>query len=183
MCAACSSERGKTSVWMTTKHMHDEKEDPAAPEVPLMPASVTFEARPPKAGWWNVGVLIEERDFQWVLWPEAEGRERRRFGFTMELSAECDPIEDLHQCIDDLTRERTAYGKWDVDEEGCGCVFEYWALSHRLMQLRIRKTYRWEEGETFDLLVDKVDFLAELKRIGDDFHRHGGWRSFFLDGS
>ena len=163
--------------------MDKREEDHAAPDVPLMPASVTFEARPPKAGWWKVDARIEERDFQPALWPEAEGRERRRFGFTMELSAVCDPIEDLHQCIDDLTRGRTAYGKWDVDEEGCNCVFEYWALSHRLMQLRIRKTYRWEEGETFDLLVDKVDFLAELKRICCGFHRSGGWRNCYPEGS
>lgn len=160
-----------------------QNEEPVAPDVPLMPASITFETDTPKDGWWTIHVKIQEecfKDHSIVPWVENNNKNRRFFEFSIECSAVCDPIPSLHEFIYDIASGSRIYEKWYVDEEGNNCLFESWYFSHSLRQVRI-ETFRNFGGEkVYNLLVDKVNFLLALEKAYCEFGKKGGWQLFGL---
>lgn len=61
-----------------------QNEEPDVPNVPVMPASVTFETKVPEYGWWILRAKVKEEKFEnnrVVAWPENSDKKRRSFEF------------------------------------------------------------------------------------------------------
>lgn len=165
-------------------HMQ-QNEEPDVPNVPVMPASVTFETKVPEYGWWILRAKIQEEKFEnnrVAAWPENSDKKRRSFEFEIACSHVSDPIPDLHTYIYSKV-DGAVYGNWKVDEEGSIAVLESWDDGYRLEQIRLRRMCsltKRDYAPPINLVVDRFDFLDALEKAYSDFGRNGAWKLFSL---
>ncbi|MBO4316764.1 MAG: hypothetical protein J5855_00595 [Mailhella sp.] len=146
-----------------------------APKVPLIPVSMRIRTEKPEAGWWLWSIeFLEEGYAGHSIQPWKEcGRERRRFQTKVSCSYVFDPVPDLDRFIWSIKGDSPCC-ELEIDEEGHVLTMQAWNLDAVKIQLRIFSLLR-DEDFSWDFVLDRDAFIAELHAAYCSFACQGGW--------
>ena len=145
------------------------------PKVPLIPASIHIQTKKPKYGWWTWNIEFFEENYEnmsIVPWKNST-KERRKFETTLDCSDVLDPVTDLHWFLYHV-KNADRYVSWTVDEEGCTFTIEVWHIGPNTVQINISTKDRIEDI-SWDFVLDRSAFIAEIDAAYTSFGAQGGW--------
>ena len=98
---------------------------------------------------------------------------------TMHCSDAFDPVPDLHWFLIGIKKDAPALS-WEVDEEGRFFTWQVWNLDAVKVCLRIFSSLR-DEDISWDFVLDRDAFIAELDAAYTSFGAQGGWGATWCD--